>query len=82
MTDISGTDKDFDRPSGTGYSLYPYPGTSCLATIILSRRDKIHSSAEALLKLTPIGETPILVRLRVRANNGVEVPIGQGTDCP
>ena len=28
----------------------PFPGTSCLATIMLSLRDKIHSTAEALLK--------------------------------
>jgi len=27
------------------------PGTSCLATIVLSLRDKIHSTAETLLKL-------------------------------
>src|ERR1700722_4857413 len=35
------------------------PGTSCLATIVLSLRDKIHSTAEALLKLAqksrPVG---------------------------
>jgi hypothetical protein len=31
------------------------PGTSCLATIVLSLRDKIHSTAEALLKLALIG---------------------------
>ena len=55
-TNISGTDQgtdhDFGRPSGTGVFLYRYPGTSYLATITLSLRDKIHSSAEALLKLT------------------------------
>src|SRR5208337_2400370 len=54
-TNISGTDNDFGRPSGTGVSLYRYPGTSYLATIMLSLRDKIHSSAEALLKLTLMG---------------------------
>jgi hypothetical protein len=42
-----GTDHDFDRPSGTGASLYRYPGTSCLATISLSLRDKGHSPVEA-----------------------------------
>jgi hypothetical protein len=31
---------DFDRPSGTGASLHRSPGTSCLATISLSLRDK------------------------------------------
>jgi len=40
-----------------------YPGTSYLATIMLSLRDKIHSSAEALLKLTLIGTAPY-TRLR------------------
>src|SRR5271157_2558400 len=57
-TNISGTDNDFGRPSGTGVSLYRYPGTSYLATIMLSLRDKIHSSAEALLKLTLMGARP------------------------
>jgi hypothetical protein len=42
-----GTDNDFDRPSGTGASLHGYPGTSCLATISLSLRDKSHSPIEA-----------------------------------
>jgi hypothetical protein len=41
----------FNRPAGTGYFL-TIPGTSCLATIVLSLRDKIHSTAEALLKST------------------------------
>ena len=63
-TNISGTDNDFGRPSGTGVSLYRYPGTSYLATIMLSLRDKIHSSAEALLKLTLIG-------MRSRASGAV-----------
>ena len=35
-TNISGTDNDFDRSSGTGASLHRYPDTSCLATISLS----------------------------------------------
>ena len=35
--------------------LYRYPGTSYLATIVLSRRDITHSLAEALLKLTLMG---------------------------
>src|SRR5271157_6156452 len=64
-TNISGTDNDFGRPSGTGVSLYRYPGTSYLATIMLSLRDKIHSSAEALLKLTLIGARPYRVQCRV-----------------
>ena len=38
-TNIS--DHDFGRPSGTGTSLHRYPGTSCLATISLSLRDKL-----------------------------------------
>src|SRR5271157_5704681 len=50
-----GTDHDFGRPSGTGVFLYRYPGTSYLATITLSLRDKIHSSAEALLKFNAYG---------------------------
>ena len=37
---------DFDRPPD-GASLHPYPGTSCLATINLSLRDKNHSPIEA-----------------------------------
>src|SRR5271157_871887 len=53
-----GTDHDFGRPSGTGVFLYRYPGTSYLATITLSLRDKIHSSAEALLKLTLMERIP------------------------
>jgi hypothetical protein len=32
-----------------------FPGTSCLATIVLSLRDKIHSTAGALLKLAFMG---------------------------
>src|SRR5271165_3151609 len=63
-TNISGTDNDFGRPSGTGVSLYRYPGTSYLATIMLSLRDKIHSSAEALLKLTLMGARPYRVQCR------------------
>ena len=38
---------DFDLPSGAGASLHRYPGTSCLATISLSLRDKSHSPIEA-----------------------------------
>jgi hypothetical protein len=34
------------------------PGTSCLATIVLSLRDKIHSTAEALLNWRYGVETP------------------------
>ena len=45
-TNICRTDNDFDRPSGTG-SLHRYPGTSCLATINLSLRDKSHPPIEA-----------------------------------
>ena len=39
---------DFDRPSGMGGSLHRYPGTSCLATISRSLRDKSHSPIEGL----------------------------------
>src|SRR5271166_1774635 len=69
-TNISGTDKgtdnDFGRPSGTGVSLYRRPGTSYLATIMLSLRDKIHSSAEALLKLTLMGARPYQLNVQRR----------------
>jgi hypothetical protein len=41
----------FNRPAGTGLFFFIIPGTSCLATIVLSLRDKIHSTAEVLLKL-------------------------------
>jgi hypothetical protein len=41
-------------PLGRGYLLMIL-GTSCLATIVLSLRDKIHSTAEALLKLALMG---------------------------
>ena len=44
---MCGTDNDFDRPSGDGVSLHRYPGTSCLATISLSLRDKSHPPIEA-----------------------------------
>jgi hypothetical protein len=42
-------------PLGRGVFLYRYPGTSYLATIVLSLRDKIHSLAEALLNLALMG---------------------------
>ena len=56
-TNICGNDKDFDRPLRDGAS---HPGTSCLATISLSLRDKSHSSIEAPYKyLSAYGvETP------------------------
>ncbi len=38
--------------------LYRYPGTSYLATIVLSLRDKIHSLAETLRKVTLMGFNP------------------------
>jgi hypothetical protein len=50
-----GTEIDFDRPSRTAVFLYRYPGTAYLATILLSLRDKMHSPAEALLKLMLMG---------------------------
>jgi hypothetical protein len=56
MTNISGIENDFDRPSGTAVFLYRYPGTSYLATIMLSLRDKMHSPAEALVKLMLMGD--------------------------
>src|SRR5271166_5639497 len=47
------------RPSlRDGVFLYCYPGTSYLATIMLSLQDKIHSPAEALLKLTLMEARP------------------------
>ncbi len=42
----SDASEDFNRPSGTGVSLWIAPGTSCLATISLSLRDKSHSPIE------------------------------------
>jgi hypothetical protein len=58
-TNISGTDNDFDRPPGDGVSLHRYPGTSCLATIVLSFRDENHSPIEApRIKLALIGFNP------------------------
>jgi hypothetical protein len=47
ITNISGTDNDFDRPSATGPLCMANPGTSCLATIVLSLRDENHSPIEA-----------------------------------
>jgi hypothetical protein len=47
LINIRGTDHDFGRPSGTGIFLHCNPGTSCLATISLSLRDKSHSPIEA-----------------------------------
>jgi len=38
----------FNRPAGTGPFYLMTPGTSCLATIVLSLRDKIHSTAEVM----------------------------------
>ena len=44
-------------PLGRDY--FPHdPRHSCLATIVLSLRDKIHSTAEALLKLALMGFQP------------------------
>src|SRR5271166_5453303 len=79
-TNISGTDQgtdhDFGRPSGTGVFLYRYPGTSYLATITLSLRDKIHSSAEALLKLTLMGARPY------RVSEGSSLCLGGAPERP
>ena len=41
-------------PLGRGYFLI-IPGTPCLATIVLSLRDKMHATAEALPKLALMG---------------------------
>jgi hypothetical protein len=41
---------DHTVPYGTALSGDAFPGTPCLATIMLSLWDKIHSTAEALLK--------------------------------
>jgi hypothetical protein len=47
---VSGTDNDFDRPSGTGAFLHRHPGTSCLATISVSSGTKaIHPSKRLAL---------------------------------
>jgi hypothetical protein len=43
-------------PSGTDLSRDAFPGTSCLATISLSLRDKNHSTAEALLESALMGK--------------------------
>jgi hypothetical protein len=43
-------------PPGRGPSLHGYSGTSCLATISLSLRDRIHSPIEApRIRLALIG---------------------------
>jgi hypothetical protein len=55
-----GTDNTSTVPLGRGYFLM-IPGSSCLATIVLSFRDKIHLTAEALLKLALIHNRPGLV---------------------
>jgi hypothetical protein len=53
-----GTDNDVNRPSGTG-GLSASPGTSCLATIVLSLRDENHSTIEApRIKLALMGFQP------------------------
>jgi hypothetical protein len=41
---------DHTVPYGTVLLRDAFPGTSCLATIMLSLRDKIHSTAETLVK--------------------------------
>jgi hypothetical protein len=43
-------------PYGTVLSRDAFPGTSCLATLMLSLRDKIHSTAEALLNSALMGK--------------------------
>ena len=54
-----GLTHDFDRPSGTGALCNRYPGTSCLATISLSLRDKSHSPIKGLrIKLALMGLKP------------------------
>ena len=48
-------------PPGRGASLHHYPGTSCLATIVLSLRDKSHSPIEApRIKLMLMGARPAI----------------------
>jgi hypothetical protein len=59
-------------PLGRGYFLI-IPGTSCLATIVLSLRDKRHSTAEALLIFAPFNP-----RLNPTAPQGI-APAGQKT---
>ena len=39
-------------------------------------------SLHRLARLIGLLSEQILVRLKVRTNNGVEVPIGQNTGCP
>ena len=46
---------DHTVPYGTVLSRDAFPGTSCLATIMLSLRDKLHWTAEALLKSALLG---------------------------
>jgi hypothetical protein len=57
---------DHTVPYGTVLSRDAFPGTSCLATIMLSLRDKIHSTAEALLKSTLGQRGLLLVRRKLR----------------
>src|SRR5271165_3331296 len=47
---------DHTVPYGTVLSRDAFPGTSCLATIMLSLRDKIHWTAEALPKSALMGK--------------------------
>jgi hypothetical protein len=50
---------DHTVPYGTVLSRDAFPGTSCLATIMLSLRDEIHSIAEALLRAACTSTIPI-----------------------
>jgi hypothetical protein len=47
---------DHTVPYGTVLWRDAFPGTSCQATIMLSLRDKIHSTAEALVKSALMGK--------------------------
>jgi hypothetical protein len=65
---LDGTDNDFNRPSATGPSLHRFPGTSCLATINLSLRDKaILPSKGHTIILAFMGLQPGLMLLALRA---------------
>jgi hypothetical protein len=49
------------------------PGTSCLATVVLSLRDKIDLTAEALLKLALMGFQPWESYLPAKSPEGLQI---------
>jgi hypothetical protein len=65
----------FNRPSGTGATLHHYPGTSCLATISLSLRDKtISVSLRDKTISVSLRDKTISVSLRDKSHPPIEAP--------